>query len=128
MIFLSHILLDIVASITYHPPKAHTEDRFWVWFHIIVYSIAILLIVIFAHLWYVLLLSCLVDVIDWFILRPVFGKKHKKIGSGIVHKTLIDPLTSALRIPNWRERKAAALVELSMDLILVLMIMSVIPW
>ena len=71
--FLSHLLLDFLVKFTYHPANAKPKDKFWVGYHIYSY---ILMMVIFIWLfnpyWWVMLISVMVDIIDWLILRAIF--------------------------------------------------------
>ena len=78
--FLSHFLIDALAKITYHTPKALKGDKFWIIWHIIIYSGSlIVLIIFFIPYWLGMLFAKIVDIWDWFILRPIQNKKKKKI-------------------------------------------------
>jgi hypothetical protein len=77
--FLSHILVDAIAVITYHTPEPQKEDKFWVMWHYIIYAVSFLSIVFFLiPYWLSMLFANVMDLWDWFILRPIQKKKRKK--------------------------------------------------
>ncbi|MFX0023480.1 MAG: hypothetical protein ACFE9S_14235 [Candidatus Hermodarchaeota archaeon] len=77
--FLSHFLSDALSKITYHTPKAMKKDKFWVIWHVIIYSASIIVAVIFLiPFWLALLSVNIPDVIDWFIIRPLNNRKRGK--------------------------------------------------
>jgi hypothetical protein len=70
--YISHLVVDALAKITYHTPDAHTDDKFWVVWHIIVYSISLVSLIVFiVPFWLAILFANLIDITDWFILRPI---------------------------------------------------------
>ena len=76
--YLSHLVVDALAKITYHTPEAHTDDKFWVIWHIIIYSISLISIAIFfIPFWLGMLFANLIDITDWFILRPLRKKRSR---------------------------------------------------
>ncbi len=105
---LSHYLLDCIAISTYHPYKAHWDDKFFKGFHIIyAFGFAIILFIwFFIPYWWVMLFSILPDIIDWYILRPAFHKDP------VVHPS-IDRVRDALFswLPDLKEKKWAVLNE-----------------
>ena len=73
--FSSHFLIDAIAILTYHPPKADLNDNFWVGYHIAVYLLALFILIIFFKLyWWVIISAILVDLIDWILLRFLLKK------------------------------------------------------
>lgn len=76
--FISHFLSDALSKITYHTPEAMKEDKFWIMWHIIIYSASILVAIIFLiPFWLSLIFVNMPDVIDWFIIRPIHKRKKK---------------------------------------------------
>ena len=105
---ISHYLLDCIAISTYHPYKAHWDDNFFKIFHI-VYALALsvfIFIWFFKDYWWVMLFSILPDIIDWYILRPIFHKDP------LVHPS-IDKVRNALFswLPDLKEKKWAVVNE-----------------
>jgi hypothetical protein len=105
---LSHYLLDCIAISTYHPYKPHWDDTFFKIFHI-VYAFALsglIFIWFFNDYWWVMLFSILPDIIDWYILRPIFHKDP------FVHPS-IDKVRDALFswLPDLKEKKWAVINE-----------------
>jgi hypothetical protein len=77
--FISHILVDDFSVITYHTPEARKEDKFWLIWHYIIYALSILSTIIFLlPYWLSLLFANVIDLWDWFILRPIQKKKKSK--------------------------------------------------
>lgn len=55
------------------------KDKFWITWHIIIYSASIVIaIIFFIPFWLVILSVNLPDIIDWFILRPIQNRKKRK--------------------------------------------------
>jgi hypothetical protein len=76
--YISHLVVDALAKITYHTPDAHTDDKFWVTWHIIIYSISLISLIIFiVPFWLAILFANLIDITDWFILRPIRKRRAK---------------------------------------------------
>ncbi|MFX1378304.1 MAG: hypothetical protein ACFFA4_04355 [Promethearchaeota archaeon] len=77
--FLSHFLSDALSKLTYHTPEAMKKDKFWIIWHIIIYSASIVSsIIFFVPFWFAILSVNFPDIIDWFILRPIQNKKQRK--------------------------------------------------
>lgn len=74
--FFSHFLVDAVAKITYHVPDARPDDKFWLIYHIFIFGLtAVLLILFWNPYWIALLGSIFIDLIDWGLLRAVLKKE-----------------------------------------------------
>jgi len=55
------------------------NDKFWITWHIIIYSASIVVtILFFIPFWLSMLFVNLPDIIDWFILRPIRNRKIRK--------------------------------------------------
>lgn len=73
---LSHFVLDSLARATYHPPNRLNEN-FWLTWHLVVYTIGILLVIIFIwYYWLGIIFANLPDLWDWYTLRPIANKKQ----------------------------------------------------
>lgn len=108
--FLSHYLIDALAKVTYHTPKAHPEDRVWVIWHIITPALIVVLMLWFIIVnWFLVfffligaLSANLVDIIDWGVLRGFL--KRERNSSYFLHDSIdvirekIPPFTW---MPNW---------------------------
>ncbi|NVM18166.1 MAG: hypothetical protein HWN80_10650 [Candidatus Lokiarchaeota archaeon] len=77
--FISHIIVDGIAFITYHTPEVRKGDEFWVIWHYFIYAVSWFSIVIFIiPYWLSILFANIMDLWDWFILRPIQKKIRKK--------------------------------------------------
>ena len=127
--FLSHIFVDAIAIITYHTPEI-PRDKFWIVWHVIIYILSILSIVIFIiPFWLGLLCANLFDLWDWFILRPIQKKKKKKVpetkwGEKYYFHRIIDATRNKLFywLPKWNYKKGGILIEIIIIIILTIFI------
>src|SRR6056297_1561686 len=86
--FFSHFIIDCFSRFTYHPPKADWNDPFWVSYHLMIYSLTLIIIILFGReYWIGIIFSILVDIIDWGIIRGLLKKE------GIIHP-LIDKISN----------------------------------
>ena len=77
--FISHIIVDAIAVITYHTPDVQKGDKFWIIWHYIIYSLSLLSIIVFIiPYWLSMLFANIMDLWDWFTLRPIQKKIRKK--------------------------------------------------
>ena len=131
--FLSHIFTDAIAIITYHTPDIQ-KNRFWIVWHVIIYFLSILSIVIFViPFWLGLLCANLFDLWDWFILRPIQNKKKKNVpetkwGEKYYFHRIIDATRNKLFywLPKWNYKKGGILIEISIIVVVVLLIIFLI--
>jgi hypothetical protein len=118
--FSSHILSDIFSNLTYHTPKVMKGDKFWIVWHVIIYSVSALAVILFIiPYWLAILSSYLPDIIDWHILRPIQKfRKRKNSESKVKYKYLIHPFIDLLRVklffwlPDLKYKKHAIMTEL----------------
>lgn len=119
---LSHFLLDSLARMTYHLPDPQWKDPFWVSYHVIFVYLGtlVMLIVFWTPYWWVMLASLLPDIIDWYLLRPLF-----KIGP-VVHP-YIDKLRNSMFtwVPDWTAKKWTVILELTYDGILLTLLLLI---
>lgn len=123
--------MDGFAKITYHTPDAQKGDNFWIIWHIVIYSLSILSIIIFIiPFWLVMLIANIMDIWDWFFLRSIQKRKKKrnpdsKWGEGL----FIHPISDWFRdkflfwLPNWNYKKSGILIEILINLLFVLFIL-----
>lgn len=132
--FLSHFLIDALAKITYHTPEALKGDKFWIIWHIIIYSGSlIILIIFFIPYWLGMLFAKIVDIWDWIILRPIQNKKKKKNPeSKWMEKYFFHPIIDKIRkrtlfwLPNWNFKRKGIIPEIIIILFLLATIMFLI--
>jgi hypothetical protein len=118
--FFSHFFLDALSKITYHTPEAMKKDKFWVIWHLIIYSASIIVAIIFlVPFWLALLSVNIPDIIDWFIIRPSRNRKRRsgsEVGEGKnyrLHK-IADWIRSKLFfwLPDLTYKKVGIITEL----------------
>jgi hypothetical protein len=99
--FFSHFLSDALSKLTYHTPEAMKTDKFWIIWHVIIYSASLVtLIIFFIPFWLAMLFVNLPDIIDWFILRPLQNRKLRKNSDYDVEKKYLFH-----RISEWIRKK-----------------------
>ena len=76
---LSHLFFDAISIITYHTPDKQKGDKFWIIWHYIIYLLSIISFFIFMiPYWLGMLFANIIDIWDWFILRPIQKRIRKK--------------------------------------------------
>jgi hypothetical protein len=128
--FTSHFFTDALSQLTYHTPEPHKEDKFWVTWHIIIFSLSILsIIILIIPFWLGILFVNIPDLIDWFILRPIDNRKYKENPDLKWRKSyLFHPLADWIRkyvffwLPEWTYKKASISVEIIIILVLSILI------
>ncbi len=122
----SHATLDAVSALTYHPPASLPSDRFWLGYHT---GLAALTGWVWAanykqHKW-AMICAVLPD-LDWLLVKipNVFGTKIMFWQQPMLHELLfktlyvLPPVRLLIRLPNLRQRRAAAFFELALFLFL----------
>ncbi|TFF99504.1 MAG: hypothetical protein EU542_08975 [Promethearchaeota archaeon] len=123
--YCSHIIVDAFSILTYHTPDAHKEDKFWLYWHIIIYALSGLSIVIFIiPFWLSLIFANLMDIWDWFIVRPIQKRKRKKNPDTVWENPLYlhgsaDWVRKNLLfwLPKWNYKKGGIVIEIIIILI-----------
>jgi len=119
----THIVLDDIARLTYHPPNAMPGDPFWLSYHVFV-AIASLTVFVAYRRYYVGMLCSVIPDFDW-IIRPIAnalgwtwwreGSLHGLFrslpGLGAVGRHLTKDF-------NWTHLPTAALVEIAIATVL----------
>ena len=118
--FVSHILVDAIAVITYHTPDPQKEDKFWLIWHYIIYAVSLFSIAIFfIPYWLSMLFANIMDIWDWFILRPIQKKlKNKnpesKWGDKYYFHRIVDWVREKLFfwLPKRNYKKSGVIIEI----------------
>lgn len=115
VIFLSHYVVDILVKVTYHPKDPQPQSKFWVGYHIFLLILTIIATILFIRVYFwVMIVSMIPDIVDWFFVRPVLKK------TPIFH-----PLIERIResklfawIPDLTMNPKASIVEIIMLIVL----------
>ena len=127
--FLSHIITDSIAVITYHTPEVQ-KNNFWIVWHVIIYTLSVFSLVIFIiPFWLSIFFANLMDFTDWYILRPIQKKKKKKNpetkwGEKYYFHRIVDATRNKLFywLPKWNYKKGGILIEVLIIIILTIFI------
>lgn len=128
--FFSHFIIDALAKITYHTPDAMKEDKFWVWWHIIVIILSISSLIVFiVPFWLGMLFANFVDIWDWLILRPLQNRKKKSNpdvtwGNNLYIHKVIDKFRdkTLFWLPNLNYNKKGVIPEIILICLLLVLI------
>ncbi len=131
--FLSHIFTDVISIITYHTPEIQ-KDKFWIVWHVIIYVASILSILIFViPFWLGIVFANIIDIWDWFTLRPIQKIKRKKNpeskwGEKYYFHRIVDATRNKLFywLPKWNFKKAGILIEIFIIVVLIVIIIFLI--
>jgi hypothetical protein len=118
--FISHIIVDTFSVITYHTPEAQKGDKFWLIWHYIIYAISLFSIVIFfIPYWLSMLFANIMDLWDWFILRPIQKKvinknPESKWGDKYYFHRIVDWVREKLFfwLPKRNYKKSGVVIEI----------------
>lgn len=132
MIFavISHIIVDALAVITYHTPDVQKGDKFWIIWHYFIYAVSLFSIVIFIiPYWLSILFANIVDLWDWFTLRPIQKKirnknPESKWGDRYYFHPIIDWVREKLFfwLPKRNYNKSGIVIEIAIIIIFILLI------
>ena len=113
--FFSHFLVDSFAKVTYHPPDAKTNDKFWIIVHIIFYiGAGVVLIYYWIPYWIGMGFSVLIDIYDWGFIR---GGRYIKKDPEWLEVYQIHPVIDKVRdrlffwLPNWNVKRYGVVPE-----------------
>jgi len=128
--FISHIFIDAISLITYHTPDPQKDDKFWLIWHYFIYAISLFSIVIFfIPYWLSMLFANIVDLWDWFTLRPIQKKirnknPESKWGDKYYFHRIVDWVREKLFfwLPKRNYKKSGILIEIALILALILSI------
>lgn len=118
--YFSHIVLDVFNIITFHTPESHKDDKFWLYWHIITYSLAGVSIILFIiPFWLSIIAANIMDIWDWCIVRPLQRRKKRKNpesnwGDNLYIHGPVDWMRRNLFswLPQRRYKKAGIIVEI----------------
>ena len=117
--FLSHVFFDVISVITYHTPDVQKQDRFWLIWHIIIYGISILSVILFAvPYWLSLIFANIHDIWDWYLLRPIQKRREIKglkiWGKNLYFHRFVDWTRDNFFswLPRWNYKKGGIVIEL----------------
>ena len=119
---ISHVLLDRVARLTYHPPDPQPRDWFWLGYHALTFGAA-------AHLvrtrWAShktgILAAALPD-LDWALVwasRLLPRRRRTARPDRLHHYALrvaetVPGVRSLARLPNWTHRRGGSILEVAL--------------
>ena len=123
--FFSHVFFDAISVITYHTPERMEEDKFWKWWHIIIYGISILSFILFiVPFWLSLFFANVMDLWDWYIYRPIQKRKlNVKTGQYPGGKLYFHIIVDWFRdtflnwLPRWNYKKGGIIIEIVMIIV-----------
>ena len=128
--FLSHIIIDALSFITYHTPDPQKGDKFWLIWHYFIYVVSLFSIVIFIiPYWLSILFANIMDLWDWFTLRPIQKKiKNKnpesKWGDKYYFHRIVDWVRLKLFywLPKRIYKKSGILIEISIIIVFAILL------
>ena len=128
--FISHIIVDALAVITYHTPEVQKGDKFWIIWHYFIYAVSLFSIVIFfIPYWLSMLFANIIDLWDWFILRPLQKKvrnknPESKWGDKYYFHHIVDWVKDKLFfwLPKRIYKKSGIVIEIVIILVLIVLI------
>jgi len=128
--FISHIILDALSIITYHTPDSMRDDKFWLVWHYIIYALSLFSIVLFIiPYWLSLLFANIIDLWDWFTLRPIQKKiKLKNPDSKWGDKYYMHQIVDWVRLklfywlPKRNYKKSGILIEISIIIVFAILL------
>ena len=128
--FISHIFVDAISIITYHTPDPQKGDRFWLIWHYFIYAVSLFSIVIFIIPYGLsMLFANIMDLWDWFILRPIQKKIRNKNpefkwGDKYYFHHIVDWVRERLFfwIPKRNYKKSGILIEISIIIVFAILL------
>ena len=128
--FISHIIVDAISIITYHTPDVQKGDKFWIFWHYIIYVLSLSSIIVFIiPYWLSMLFANIMDLWDWLTLRPIQKKiKNKnpesKWGDKYYFHRIVDWVRERLFfwLPKRNYKKSGILIEIVIIIVFVLLI------
>jgi len=112
--FISHIFIDAISIITYHTPEIQ-KNKFWIVWHVIIYTLAILsTLILVIPFWLGILFANIIDIADWCIIRPILNKKRKDESKKYYFHRIVDATRIKLFywLPKWNYKKRGILIEI----------------
>ncbi len=128
--FISHIIVDAISIITYHTPDVQKGDKFWIFWHYIIYVLSLSSIIVFIiPYWLSMLFANIMDLWDWLTLRPIQKKIRKKTpeskwGDKYYFHRIVDWVREKLFfwLPKRNYKKSGILIEIVLIIVFILYI------
>lgn len=124
--FFSHFLVDSVAKMTYHLKEAQPHDKFWVIYHIIIYTASGIVLVYFWNpYWWAMGIASIIDIYDWVFIRGIRKLKKNPLWlEGYEIHPFIDKFREKFFrwLPDWNEKRFAVIPEAILIAILLVII------
>lgn len=124
--FFSHFLVDSFARMTYHFKDAQPQDKFWIGYHVVIYTAAaVVLIYFWTPFWLGMGAAVLIDIYDWGVIRGVRKlKKDPTWMDGYEIHPLIDRFRTKFFswLPDWNEKRYGVIPEAILLTILLIVI------
>lgn len=124
--FFSHFLVDSLAKVTYHLKDPQWHDKFWIAYHIIIITLAAVVLVYFwVPYWWGMGIASLIDIYDWMFIRGIRKVKNDPLW---LQKYEIHPLIDKFRtkffawLPDWNAKRYAVVPEAILIVILLVII------
>lgn len=127
---VSHMLLDKLARLTYHPPRAMPRDPFWLSYHLLILGATLVALKLYWSDYKLGILASIVPDIDWIIFRPLttLFPQLDVLQGPVTHETVNRLLSAALPLhifeglPDWTLREPTVLIEMAVMVTLALAI------
>ncbi|HYF64419.1 MAG TPA: hypothetical protein VD886_16465, partial [Herpetosiphonaceae bacterium] len=119
---ISHVLLDRVARLTYHPPDPLPRDWFWLGYHALTLGAAVHLVRTRWPEHKAGILAAALPDFDWVLiwagrLRPG-GRRPEppaRLHQGVLRLAEAVPgVRSLARLPNWTRRRRGSMLEMAL--------------
>jgi hypothetical protein len=114
---LSHLLLDKLSRLTYHPPKADVKDPFWLSYHAFLLALTIYVVARYRRHYRLGLISASLPDFEWLVVHPSRKYALPLWREPVLHQALHAVpvlLRIPVRLPQLEDRslrKGGALVE-----------------
>lgn len=118
---VSHMLLDRVARLTYHPAKAMPRDPFWLSYHGLLVAATLLALKLYWPDHKLGILAAVFPDIDWIVFRPLttLFPQLDALQGPVTHQAMMALLSAALPLhvfdglPDWTLNEATVVIELA---------------
>lgn len=127
---LLHSVFDRIARLTYHPPNANMDDKFWLYWHLFVYSLFLISVIYFLPKYPVGVGFSILPDLDWVFIHgasamgiqdPWYDKPYIHTG---IHYIIdhLPPFMWLQYLPNLTAEKWTIVNEIGLVIVLVLFV------